>query len=114
MNRLSVRQIGGRQVPAAVVPNLCKSAVGDALVVAVFAFVAAPAFGLARLNGFAVFRAVEFYLLVLFHDEPPCFIAGKSPPLLCSRHISRVLKSKHQAVRQGVRRFGKHSLFAHM
>jgi hypothetical protein len=66
------------------------------------------------LNGFAVFRAVEFNLFVLFHDEPPCFIAGKPPPLLCSRLINRVLKNKHQAVSQGVWRFGKRNMFIDM
>jgi len=30
------------------------------------------------------------------------------------RAFSKVLKNKHQAVSQGVRRFGKRSIFGHM
>jgi hypothetical protein len=54
--------VGRRRFP------LRKGAIGDALVVAIFAFVAASAFGLARWDyELAVFRAVELELLVFFH-----------------------------------------------
>jgi hypothetical protein len=52
----------------------CKGTFGNAIVVTVFTFVAVTAFGLAdRDHGLAVFRTVEFKLLVFFHDGPPCF-----------------------------------------
>jgi hypothetical protein len=67
---------------------LRKGAVGDALVMAIFAFVAAAAFGLTRLvHGFASFRAIEFNPFVFcFHDAPPLSVQD----YFCSHYLDRL------------------------
>jgi hypothetical protein len=44
----------------------------------------------------------------------PVPATGKHPQAPARNKLNRVLKDKHQAVSQGVRRFGKRSIFSDM